>query len=218
MKTFVDEYGVTYSEDKKVLIKGNDELEEYTVPAGTEVIGEDSWGKMMNLKSIVLPEGLVEIGRLAFSGCMGLTNLLIPSTVKQIGSYAFEFTMLRYAVIPEGITTLNNDVFDGCFALGTVVLPSTLERIEDHAFCSCQSTQIVLMAQERKLNYIADSAVDNSSIFLVPYELQKEYMEAFDNHSDRFFGLKILPNEGKADVYSPSGEVVGEIPVQVTKE
>lgn len=218
MKTFVDEYGVTYSEDKKVLIKGNEELEEYTVPAGTEVIGEDSWGKMMNLKSIVLPEGLVEIGSLAFSGCMGLTNLQIPSTVKEIGSYAFEFTMLRYAVIPEGITTLNNDVFDGCFALGTVVLPSTLERIEDHAFCSCQSTQIVLMAQERKLNYIADSAVDNSSIFLVPYELQKEYMEAFDNHSDRFFGLKILPNEGKADVYSPSGEVVGEIPVQVTKE
>lgn len=218
MKTFVDEYGVTYSEDKKVLIKGNDELEEYTVPAGTEVIGEDSWGKMMNLKSIVLPEGLVEIGRLAFSGCMGLTNLLIPSTVKQIGSYAFEFTMLRYAVIPEGITTLNNDIFDGCFLLGSVMLPSTLERIEDHAFCSCQSTQIVLMAQERKLNYIADSAVDNSSIFLVPYELQKEYMEAFDNHSDRFFGLKILPNEGKADVYSPSGEVVGEIPVQVTKE
>ena len=218
MKTFVDEYGVTYSEDKKVLIKGNEELEEYTVPAGTEVIGEDSWGKMMNLKSIVLPEGLVEIGSLAFSGCMGLTNLQIPSTVKEIGSYAFEFTMLRYAVIPEDITTLNNDVFDGCFALGTVVLPSTLERIEDHAFCSCQSTQIVLMAQERKLNYIADSAVDNSSIFLVPYELQKEYMEAFDNHSDRFFGLKILPNEGKADVYSPSGEVVGEIPVQVTKE
>jgi hypothetical protein len=166
----------------------------------------------------VLPEGLVEIGELAFSGCMGLTKLQIPSTVKEIGPYAFEFTMLRMAVIPEGVKVLNNDVFDGCFLLGSVMLPSTLECIEDHAFCSCQSTQIVLMAQERKLNYIADSAVDNSSIFLVPYELQKEYMEAFDNHSDRFFGLKILPNEGKADVYSPSGEVVGEIPVQVTKE
>jgi hypothetical protein len=218
MKTFVDEYGVTYSEDKKILIKGNEKLEEYTVPEGTEVIGNDDWGKMTNLNSIVLPEGLIEIGELAFSGCMGLTKLQIPSTVKEIGPYAFEFTMLRMAVIPEGVKVLNNDVFDGCFLLGSVMLPSTLERIEDHAFCSCQSTQIVLMAQERKLNYIADSAVDNSSIFLVPYELQKEYMEAFDNHSDRFFGLKILPNEGKADVYSPSGEVVGEIPVQVTKE
>lgn len=214
MKTFVDEYGVTYSEDKKVLIKGNDELEEYTVPAGTEVIGEDSWGKMMNLKSIVLPEGLVEIGRLAFSGCMGLTNLLIPSTVKEIGSYAFEFTMLRYAVIPEGITTLNNDVFDGCFALGTVVLPSTLERIEDHTFCSCPSTQILLTTHKRKLNYIADTAVDNDCIFLVPYELQKEYMDTFKNHSNRFFGLKVVADEGKADVYSPNGEVVAEIPVQ----
>ena len=34
MKTFVDEYGVTYSEDKKILIKGNENLEEYTVPEG----------------------------------------------------------------------------------------------------------------------------------------------------------------------------------------
>lgn len=218
MKTFVDEYGVTYSEDKKILIKGSEKLEEYTVPEGTEVIGNDAWGKMTNLKSIVLPEGLVEIGKLAFSGCMGLINLQIPSTVKEIGPYAFEFTMLRMAVIPEGVKVLNYDVFDGCFLLGSVVLPSTLERIEDHAFCSCQSTQILLMAQERKLNYIADTAVDNNCIFLVPYELQKEYMETFDNHSDRFFGLKIVAEEGKADVYSPLGDVVGEIPVQVTKE
>lgn len=217
MKTFVDEYGVTYSEDKKVLIKGNEELEEYTVPAGTEVIGKDSWGKMMNLKSIALPEGLVEIEPLAFSGCMGLTNLQIPSTVKEIGSYAFEFTMLRFAVIPEGITTLNNDVFDGCFALGTVVLPSTLERIEDHAFCSCRSTQILLTTHERKLNNIADTAVENDCIFLVPYDLQKEYMDTFKNHSNRFFGLKVVAEEGKADVYSPNGEVVGEIPVLKTE-
>lgn len=39
-------------------------------------------------------------------------------------------------------------------------------------------------------------------------------MEAFDFHSGRFFGLKILADEGKADVYSPIGEIVGEIPVR----
>lgn len=214
MKTFVDKYGVTYSEDKKVLIEGNKELEEYTVPKGTEVIGYDSWGKMNNLKSIVLPEGLVEIEELAFSGCMGLTNLQIPSTVREIGPYAFEFTMLRMAVVPEGVKVLHYDVFGGCFLLGSVVLPSTLERIEDHAFSSCQSTQILLMAQERKLSYIADSTIGNNCIFLVPDEFQKEYMEAFDFHSGRFFGLKILADEGKADVYSPIGEIVGEIPVR----
>ena len=63
------------------------------------------------------------------------------------------------------------------------------------------------------MSYIADSAIVNNCIFLVPYELQKEYMEAFDFHSDRFVGLKILADEGKADVYSPIGEIVGEIPV-----
>ena len=122
------------------------------------------------------------------------------------------------AVIPEGVTVLNWDVFDGCLLLGSVVLPSTLERIEDYAFCSCQSTQILLMTKERKLNYISDSAVGHNCIFLVPYGLQKEYMEVFDNHADRFFGLKIVAEEGKADVYSPAGKVVGEIPVQVSNE
>ena len=218
MKTFVDEYGVTYSEDKKILIKGNEKLEEYTVPEGTEVIGYDSWGKMSNLKNIVLPEGLVGIGELAFSGCTGLTDLHIPSTVKEIGPYAFEFTMLRMVIIPEGVKVLNNDVFGGCFLLGIVMLPTTLERIEDYAFCSCQSPHILLMAKERKLNYVADTAVENNTIFLVPYELQKEYMEALDNHSNRFFGLKIIAEENKADVYSPSGDVVGEMPIRVSTE
>lgn len=64
------------------------------------------------------------------------------------------------------------------------------------------------------MSYIADSAIGNNCIFLVPDEFQKEYMEAFDFHSGRFFGLKILADEGKADVYSPIGEIVGEIPVR----
>ena len=217
MKTFVDEYGVTYSEDRKILLKGNGNLTEYTVPEGTEVIGEDSWGKMQALRKIVLPEGLVRIDPLAFSGCMGLTDLQIPSTVKVIGPYAFEFTMLRNAVIPEGVKVLCNDVFDGCFLLGNVMLPGTLERIEEYAFCSCNSTRIILMAQERKLNYIADNAVGNNVVFLVPYELQKEYMDAFSHHADRFLGLKIVPEDRKAYVYSPAGEILGEILVQINE-
>ena len=218
MNTFVDEYGVTYSEDKKVLIKGNEKLEEYTVPQGTEIIGKDAWGKMGSLRKIVLPEGLLEIGELAFSGCTGLTDLQIPSTVREIGPYAFEFTMLRTAVIPEGVKVLCNDVFDGCFLLDFVVLPSTLERIEDYAFCSCQSAKIMLMAGKRKLNYIDDSAIDNNTIFFVPYELRAEYAETFENNRDRFFGVKIVPEEKKAYIYSPLDALIGELPVSLAND
>lgn len=130
MKTFIDEYGVTYTEDRKTLIKGNGELDEYSVPVGTEVIGYDAWGKMEKLKNINLPEGLLRIESLAFSGCMGLTAIQLPSTLKEIEGYAFEFTMLRYIIIPEGITILRNDVFGECFGLNTVILPSTLESRE----------------------------------------------------------------------------------------
>lgn len=217
MKTFIDEYGVTYSENHKILVKGNSGLEEYTVPEGTEVIGKDAWGKMVKLKNINLPNGLLEIESLAFSGCMGLTAIQLPSTLKLIGGYAFEFTMLRYIVIPEGITVLRNDVFGECFGLNTVILPSTLESIEDYAFCSCPSPQILLMAEERRLSHIDDDAFDGSNaIFLVPFDLQKEYADTFHAHAKRFFGMKIVKGQGNANVYSPDGQVVGAIPIKVT--
>lgn len=214
MKTIIDEYGVIFSESHKILVKGNSDLEEYIVPEGTEVIGNDAWGKMDKLKNINLPEGLIEIEPLAFSGCMGLTSIQLPSTLKEIGGYAFEFTMLRYIVIPEGIKTLRNDIFGECFCLNAVVLPSNLESIEDYAFCSCPSPQIFLMAEERKLSYIDDNAFDGSNaIILVSFNLQKEYAEAFPVHAMRFFGMRIIEGTGKADVYSPNGQVVGEIPI-----
>ena len=216
MKTIIDKYGVIYSEGHKILVKGNSDLEEYIVPEGTEVIGNDAWGKMDKLKNINLPEGLIDIEPLAFSGCMGLTSIQLPSTLKEIGGYAFEFTMLRYIVIPEGIKTLRNDIFGECFCLNAVVLPSTLESIEDYAFCSCPSPQLFLMAEERKLSHIADDAFDGSNaIILVPFNLQKEYAETFPVHAMRFLGMKIIEDAGKADIYSPNGQVVGEIPIQV---
>ena len=216
MKTIIDEFGVSYSEDHRILVKGNSDLEEYTVPEGTEVIGNDAWGKMDKLKKINLPEGLLEIGSLAFSGCMGLTAIQLPSTLKEIGGYAFEFTMLRSIVIPEGITVLRCDVFGECFCLNAVVLPSTLEAIEDYAFCSCPSPQIFLMAEESKLSHIDGDAFDGSNaIILVPFSLQKEYIESFSVHAMRFFGMRIIEGAGKADIYSPAGQIVGEIPIQV---
>lgn len=215
MKTFIDEYGVTYSDNHKILVKGNSGLEEYTVPEGTEVIGNDAWGKMDKLKNINLPNGLLEIESLAFSGCMGLTAIQLPSTLKEIGGYAFEFTMLRHVVIPEEITVLRNDVFGECFGLNTVILPSTLESIEDYAFCSCPSPQILLMTEERKLSHIDDDAFDGSNaIILVPFSLQKEYAEVIPMHAIRFFGMKIIDGAGRADIYSPNGQVVSEIPIQ----
>ena len=216
MKTFIDEYGVTYTEDRKTLVEGNSELEEYTVPVGTEVIGHDAWGKMEKLKNINLPEGLLRIESLAFSGCMGLTAIQLPSTLKEIDSYAFEFTMLRHIIIPEGITILRNDVFGECFGLNTVILPTTLESIENCAFCSCPAPQILLMATERKLSHIDDNAFDGSkAIFLVPFNLQKEYAAAFPAHAMRFFGVKILDGAESAYIYSPDGQIVGEVPIHV---
>lgn len=215
MNDYIDQYGVVFSEDRKILIKGNNDLEEYTVPKGTEAIGQDAWGKMDKLKIIHLPEGLLTIEPLAFSGCMGLTDIKLPSSIINIGSYAFEFTMLHVVVIPEGITILRNDVFGECFGLATVVLPNTLETIEEYAFSECPFTQLFLLSSERRLNHIAEEAFDGSNaIFIVPFNLQESYLKAFPVHEERFYGLKINEIFGKAEVYSPQGIMVGEVPVE----
>ena len=216
MNMILDDFGVTFSEDHKILVKGNMDLEEYAVPVGTEVIGKDAWGKMDKLKTIHLPEGLRVIEPLAFSGCMGLNTVQLPSTLEEIGSYAFEFTMLRAVIVPEGITVLRNDVFGECFGLQTVVLPASLEYIEDYAFCSCPSPQLLLLTSNRKLKSIAPNAFEGSNaIFLVLYEQQKSYMEAFPAHSDRFFGVNIIKGKAEAEVFSPQGEVIGKIRIKM---
>lgn len=209
MKTFIDKFGVTYSEDRKTLIKGNPELEEYVVMSGVEIIGEDAWGTMQELKRIVLPDGLKEIKKLAFSGCIGLVDLRIPKTVTEIGSYTFEFTMLRQVVVPEGVKVIRNDVFGGCVALSFLVLPNTIERIEDYAFCSCHGTQIWMLSEKRTLSFISETAFDQVNLVLVPYDLQREYMEAFPQCDAVFLGLKHSNNT--LEVISPNGDVAGEL-------
>lgn len=137
MNTYIDSYGVTFSENRKILLQGNADLEQYVIPKGTEVIGEDSWGKMKKLQSIIIREGGACHRKSSIFGSLGLTKIELPSSIREIGSDAFELTMLRFVQIPEGITVLRNDVFCDCFALGAVVLPSTLEAIEEFAFCCC---------------------------------------------------------------------------------
>ena len=74
------------------------------------------------------------------------------------------------------------------------------------------------MAGKRKLNYIDDSAIDNNTIFFVPYELRAEYAETFENNRDRFFGVKIVPEEKKAYIYSPLDALIGELPVSFAND
>ncbi|MDE6669686.1 MAG: leucine-rich repeat protein, partial [Muribaculaceae bacterium] len=68
-----DEYGVVYSKDGKRLLKcKNWKLTEYTIKAGTTIIGDEAFSECETLKSVSIPSSVTAIGANPFIGCHNL--------------------------------------------------------------------------------------------------------------------------------------------------
>lgn len=89
--------GVLFSKTDKRLIAYPlmKESTAYTIPDGTEIIGESAFFLCRNLNSITIPDSVREIGNGAFFYCTELTSIRIP----------------------EGVTSISKSMFNGCNAL-----------------------------------------------------------------------------------------------------
>ncbi|MCF0195865.1 MAG: leucine-rich repeat domain-containing protein, partial [Bacteroidaceae bacterium] len=67
--TWIDEYGVRYSKDRKRLLKVNCELKDYDIKKGTLVICDKAFSGCNSLRSITIPSSVTSIGEEAFSRC-----------------------------------------------------------------------------------------------------------------------------------------------------
>jgi hypothetical protein len=77
------------------------EAESYTVPEGTEIIGDFAFYENAVLKSVFLPDSLRTVGAAAFSECPVLEELAIPEGVTEIGPGALGWSeRLKVTVIP----------------------------------------------------------------------------------------------------------------------
>ena len=167
--------GVEYTADRKTLIHFPEDLEiqEYTVPEGTEEIGLTAFFNCQQLHSIILPQSLLEIDSNAFQQCSNLQTLTIPKNVKTIAPNAFldcpaklvsespDFTVDRFgALIWKNKTLLcipteleyyevpENVIFIGsdvCMfgKLRKIVLHDNVLSIGDNAFIGCDNLQAV---------------------------------------------------------------------------
>jgi len=66
-----------------------DERTEYSIPEGTESIGDGAFMGCNNLISVFIPEGVESIGDAAFMSCNNLKSVFIPASVKEITSSVF---------------------------------------------------------------------------------------------------------------------------------
>ena len=168
-----DGYGCIYSPDGKRLLKGNYDIELYTVKEGTKVIcdsafksygfdnyslqsiiipdsvtkiGDDAFQNCSSLQSIVIPDSVTEIGDGAFSHCSSLQSIVIPDSVTEIGRWAFwECRSLQSIVIPDSVTKIGDDAFEFCSSLQSIVIPDSVTKIGDSAFEWCLSLQSIVI-------------------------------------------------------------------------
>lgn len=144
---WVDDYGVKYSLSRKKLISCPDELTNYRVLEGTEIICNDAFECCRSLKKVVFPHSLKLIGAHAFFGCT-LKEITIPNSVTTIGARAFfGCDVERITIRNSGITTLHigDGAFQNCESLKEVILCNPMITIGDYAFDGCEALQKIVI-------------------------------------------------------------------------
>ena len=117
---WIDDYGVMYSSDKKVLKKVPPKIIYYSIIEGTEIIGDAAFSYSEKLESVMIPKSVREIGHNAFTGCINLHTIILSENVKSIKGAAFENCKSLWSVIIRSPNDSNKhiqlcrDAFAGC--------------------------------------------------------------------------------------------------------
>ena len=141
---YVDEFGVEYTPDKKVLLRWRDILKEeaefplsYRVCEGTEVICDDAFMFCMNLTTIYLPKSLKYIGRSVFVGTK-LSSVSCDSSMFVVDNnilFSYDQRILyyypknrkdTYYEVPEQV----KHIVEGCFSTADYLWVISLKHIQ----------------------------------------------------------------------------------------
>ena len=113
-------------------------LEEVSIPATIESIGEGAFYNCLSLKAVNIPSSVKTVAKSAFMNCEALVDVNIASGVESLENFAFMgASALKNVELPETISTIGNRVFSGCESLENVTLPTGLTTIPEYAFENC---------------------------------------------------------------------------------
>jgi hypothetical protein len=105
-----------------------------------------AFGKLQNLRSVIVPESVRRIGVSAFKECPNLEEVHLPEQLEEIPLYAFtDCVRLHDINIPVSLKMLGGDAFRNCVSLKQIHIPYETE-IGTGTFYGC--TQL---ADENKL-------------------------------------------------------------------
>ena len=120
-KYFIDEYGVVYSENKKILLKGTD-IDAYAIIKGTEEIADEAFAHCNTIEGIYMPESLCKIGKRAFFHCERLEDIYFPSYISSIGDEAFRGCCSLQFLDLDSVGDIGDYCFSDCSQLEEVII------------------------------------------------------------------------------------------------
>ncbi len=161
-ENFVVVDNVLFTKDKKTLVAypTDNDVHNYKIPDGTEVLGDYSFSYCYSLHGIDIPNSITKvgdycfymtsslagivkfgdklksIGKYCFSNCAGIEELTFTdNTITEIPEGAFEILDGTYEfIIPEGVTKIGEDAFREIGYIRYVKIPSTVKEICKRAF------------------------------------------------------------------------------------
>ena len=134
---WADEYGVSYAEYGRVIVKADyalfRDVEEYTIPHGVRTIMNGAFYGM-DLKSVSIPDSVTYMGHHVFSECKLLEEVVLPPKLEKIELRSFmNCISLKEVKLPRALRTIETEAFR-CTAIRSIEVPSCLTRMEYNVF------------------------------------------------------------------------------------
>lgn len=155
--TWTDEYGVSYAEYGRVIVKADYALfrnvENYRIPQGVRTISNGAFYGM-DLKSVTFPDSVKYMGHHVFSECKLLEEVVLPPQVEKIELRSFmNCISLKDVKLPRSLRTIEAEAFRGT-ALQCVEMPPCLTKMEYDVF----DDGVKLMIRESELRELLDDS------------------------------------------------------------
>lgn len=168
--------GVLFSKADKRLIAYPlmKEATAYTIPDGTEIIGESAFCFCENLSSITIPDSVKKIGDSAFFYCTELTSIRIPEGVTSISeSMLYGCSALASVILPDSLTSIGPLAFFLCCNLTSLHIPDSVTSIDHNPFYGCDQLVLSLSADHPTLEIVDDVLFSKTDKRLIRYPIMK---------------------------------------------
>ena len=154
---WTDDYGVTYAEYGRVIVRADytlfRDVEDYTIPHGVRRIMDGAFYGM-NLKSVTIPDTVAYMGHHVFSECKLLEEVVLPPALEVIELRSFmNCISLKDVTLPGSLRTIKTEAFRGT-AIRSVEVPPCLAYMEYHVF----DDGVKLIIRESELRELLDDS------------------------------------------------------------